>query len=181
MTIITSCSTNSMESDAKKLAKLMWESQKLANKVASGDMSVVAECTKVTTEANAFATQMELKYLSDAKNKAFNDAVLKELNNCSKELKSTDNNENSQSNVESENEADDSPDGYYSFEANQIKCEITITGNSYVGYNQMGNQTETLSGKISGKDLLGPYDVNTVGHIGDGYITYGPYTLNKNN
>jgi hypothetical protein len=74
-----------------------------------------------------------------------------------------------------------SPDGQYSFEANQINCEITISGDKYFGTNQMGNNIETLSGNISGENLLDSYGMNTVGHIGDGYITYGPYTLNKNN
>ena len=72
-----------------------------------------------------------------------------------------------------------SKDGSYTFEANQIKCEIS--GYKYFGTNQMGNNLETLSGNISGKNLLDSYGMNTVGHIGDRYITYGPYTLKKNN
>jgi uncharacterized protein (TIGR02145 family) len=100
---------------------------------------------------------------------------IKEKNISEKENKSKELKENKSDNTSQ------SKDGSYTFEANQIKCEIVISGERYFGTNQMGNTLESLSGSISGENIMDSYGMNVVGHIGNGYITYGPYTLNKNN
>jgi len=81
-TFLSSCGGNSIESDAKKVAELQCKAQQLALKAASGDMSIIEESTKLSTEAVALASEMENKYTSDADKQKFGEALLKEMSNC---------------------------------------------------------------------------------------------------
>lgn len=81
-TILTSCGGGSIESDAKKVAELQCKAQKLMQKATSGDMSVMEESTKLTSEAATLSKQMEGKYTSDSDKKKFAEALLKEMDNC---------------------------------------------------------------------------------------------------
>ncbi len=80
--IITSCNNGSIEADAKKVAELQCKAQKLMQKATSGDMSVLEESTKLTTEATALGNELEGKYTSDSDKKKFAEALLKEMENC---------------------------------------------------------------------------------------------------
>lgn len=81
-TFLSSCGGNSIESDAKKVAELQCKAQQLALKAASGDMSILEESTKLSTEAAALASEMENKYTSDSDKQKFGEALLKEMGNC---------------------------------------------------------------------------------------------------
>ncbi len=51
-------------------------------KTTTGDMSVMAESTKLATEATTLLKEMEEKYTSDSDKKKLAEAVLKEMANC---------------------------------------------------------------------------------------------------
>jgi ABC-type uncharacterized transport system involved in gliding motility auxiliary subunit len=80
--ILTSCSSNSIESDAKRLAELTCKSQKLVTKAASGDMSVIEESTKLSAEVISLSNELKGKYTIDSDKEAFAKAYLNELKNC---------------------------------------------------------------------------------------------------
>jgi hypothetical protein len=80
--IFTACNSGSIESDAKKVADLQCKAQKLMQKATSGDMSVLEESTKLSTEATALGVELEGKYTSDSDKKKFAEALLKEMENC---------------------------------------------------------------------------------------------------
>jgi hypothetical protein len=79
--VFASCG-NSIESDAKKLAALQCEAQQLLTKAASGDMSIMAESTKLSSNAAALSEEIKGKYTSDEDQKKFTEALLKEMGNC---------------------------------------------------------------------------------------------------
>ncbi|SFN73340.1 hypothetical protein SAMN05421738_1323 [Algoriella xinjiangensis] len=78
---LTSCGS-SVESDAKKLAELQCKSQKLSEKVLSGDMSVSAESMTLATDAAKLAQEIEGKYTTDEEKQKFEEALLKEMGKC---------------------------------------------------------------------------------------------------
>ena len=81
--ILSSCNDGgSIESDAKKLANLQCKAQKLGEKLTSGDMSVMEEITKLETEAESLAKELEKKYSSADEQEKFIKAVYSEMNNC---------------------------------------------------------------------------------------------------
>lgn len=80
--IITSCGGSSIESDAKKVAELQCKAQELMQKAASGDMSLMEESTKLTSEAATLSNEMEGKYTSDADKQKFAEALLREISKC---------------------------------------------------------------------------------------------------
>ena len=80
--LLISCGGSSIESDAKKVAELQCKAQKLMQKATSGDMSVIEERTKLTSEAAALSKEIEAKYTSDSDKKKFAEALLKEMGNC---------------------------------------------------------------------------------------------------
>ncbi len=82
LTILTSCGGGSIESDAKKVAELQCKALKLMQKATSGDMSVIEESTKLSSEADALYKELEDKYTSDYDKKKFAAALLKEMGNC---------------------------------------------------------------------------------------------------
>jgi len=67
--IFTSCGSGSIESDAKKVAELQCKAQKIMQRATSGDMSVIEESTKLTSEAEGLYKELEGKYTSDANKK----------------------------------------------------------------------------------------------------------------
>ncbi len=79
---LTSCGGSSIESDAKRVAELQCKAQKLMQKATSGDMSVIEESTKLTSEAATLSKEIEGKYTSDSDKKKFAEALLKEMGNC---------------------------------------------------------------------------------------------------
>jgi predicted small secreted protein len=78
---LTSCGS-SVESDAKKLAELQCKSQKLSEKVLSGDMSVSAESMTLATDAAKLAQEIEGKYTTDEEKQKFEDALMQEMGKC---------------------------------------------------------------------------------------------------
>jgi hypothetical protein len=80
--MLTSCSGGSIEQDAKKMADLQCQAQQLSKKAMSGDMSVIAESSKLATEAAALSKEMEGKYTSEEDRRKFGEALLKEMANC---------------------------------------------------------------------------------------------------
>jgi len=81
-TILTSCGGGSIERDAKRVAELQCKAQKLMQRVTSGDMSVMEESTKLTSEAESLSKELEGKYTSDSDKEKFAEALLKEMGNC---------------------------------------------------------------------------------------------------
>lgn len=75
-------SCTSIESDAKKVAKLQCEAEKIMQKVLSGDLSVIEESKELASEAEALKKEIEEKYTSDSDKDKFADALLKEMGNC---------------------------------------------------------------------------------------------------
>lgn len=78
---LTSCGS-SVESDAKKLAELQCKSQKLSEKVLSGDMSVSAESMTLATDAAKLAQEIEGKYTTDEEKQKFEEALMQEMGKC---------------------------------------------------------------------------------------------------
>lgn len=83
--VIVSCGGSSIESDAKKYAELMCRAQKIAAQAAAsaatGDMSSLAESTKLATEAAALAAEMEQKY-TESDYEKFSLAYFKAYSEC---------------------------------------------------------------------------------------------------
>jgi hypothetical protein len=80
--LLTSCSGGSIEQDAKKMADLQCQAQQLSKKAMTGDMSVIAESTKLASDAAALSKELEGKYTSDEDKRKFGEALLKEMANC---------------------------------------------------------------------------------------------------
>ena len=77
--ILTSCGGNSIASDAKKVAELQFKQKQLLQKVQSGDISGMAEATKLAAEFASLSTEMDEKYTSDSDRAKFAEAVLREM------------------------------------------------------------------------------------------------------
>tara|TARA_Y100000385_G_C12977381_1_gene586811 strand:- start:581 stop:874 length:294 start_codon:yes stop_codon:yes gene_type:complete len=80
--ILTSCGGESIEGDAKKVAELQCKAQQLMQKATNGDMSVMEESTKLSSEAATLTKEMKGKYTSDSDKEKFAEALLKEMGNC---------------------------------------------------------------------------------------------------
>jgi hypothetical protein len=82
----TACGSDSssVEADAKKYAEFMCKYQKLGERAGKGDMSVISEYSKLSTEAATLATEMQGKYKDANDLLAFNNAYTKALEACSK-------------------------------------------------------------------------------------------------
>jgi hypothetical protein len=80
--ILISCGSNSIDSDAKRVAELQCKSQQLMLKAASGDMDIVAENNNLMIELAELAEEMEGKYSSDSDKEKFSKALMKEMLNC---------------------------------------------------------------------------------------------------
>lgn len=79
--ILTSCADNSIQNDAKKYAELMCKAQELAKKAATGDMSAIAESTKLATEVASHLQEVKEKY-KDAEYSKYLTACSEEMVNC---------------------------------------------------------------------------------------------------
>lgn len=79
---LVGCGSDSIESDAKRLAEIQCKAQKLVEQAASGDMSVLEESTQLAAESEALTNELESKYTSDADQEKFARALLKEIGNC---------------------------------------------------------------------------------------------------
>ena len=73
---------NSVEADGRKLAELQCKASKLAAKAQSGDMSVVQESLKLSTEAAELTKELESKYASDSDKEKLREAYLKAVKDC---------------------------------------------------------------------------------------------------
>lgn len=73
---------SSVESDAKKLAELQCKAQKLAQKAASGDMSVMNESTQLAAEAATVKAEIEGKYTTAEEKAELAKAYLKAMQEC---------------------------------------------------------------------------------------------------
>ena len=80
--ILISCNGGSIESDAKKIADVQCRSKQLMQKAIMGDMSEMAESSKLASESIALSKQIEGKYTSDSDKKKFAEALLKAMGNC---------------------------------------------------------------------------------------------------
>jgi hypothetical protein len=80
--ILSSCGGGSIESDAKKVAELQCEAQKLIQEATLGDMSVIEESNKLASEAADLSKELEGKYTSDSDKQKFAEALMKEMGNC---------------------------------------------------------------------------------------------------
>ncbi len=79
--ILTSCG-GSIESDAKKLAKLLCEGNELEKKGLSGDESAMQESLELASEAVSLGLELRGKYTSADDKKEFTQALLKEMGKC---------------------------------------------------------------------------------------------------
>ena len=84
--ILTSCGSNSVESDAKKYAELDCKAQKWAiegaAKAAAGNMSAITESTKLASEAASLLQEIQGKYNDKADYRKFTVAYLKAMGDC---------------------------------------------------------------------------------------------------
>jgi|SRR5690625_3879419 len=80
--ILSSCGGNSVDSDAKKLAKLQCKAQETMMKATSGDMSMMEENEKLIEEITILSEELEGKYTSEADLKRFTEVLLKEMEKC---------------------------------------------------------------------------------------------------
>lgn len=80
--ILSSCNSSQIEKDAKKLAELNCEIQKIAQKAATGDMSVMTEGKDLADKAAALRGELEKKYTSDSDKRKFAEALVKDMQDC---------------------------------------------------------------------------------------------------
>lgn len=80
--VLAGCGGTSPESDAKRLAALMCKAQKLAERAASGDSSVMEESSRLMTEAQTLKTQLERRYTADADKAKLATALMNAMGNC---------------------------------------------------------------------------------------------------
>lgn len=79
--IFSGCGSG-IESDAKKVAALQCKAQKLMQKAASGDLSVLDESNELAAEVESMISNLEGKYSSMEDMAEFEKAYRKELRNC---------------------------------------------------------------------------------------------------
>jgi len=82
---LASCSGNTIESDAKKIAELQCRAMQLLGKsmsAGSNYTAVLEESRKVSEEADALVKQMEKKYTSQADKEKLAMSMLKALGEC---------------------------------------------------------------------------------------------------
>lgn len=79
--VFHSCGS-SIERDAKKVAELQCEAEKLMQKALSGDQSVMEESKELASEAEALSQELEEKYTLESDREKFTEAFLKEMGNC---------------------------------------------------------------------------------------------------
>jgi hypothetical protein len=82
LTILSSCGSGAVESDAKKLAELQCKAQNLDEKVSSGDEAALEESLELAGEIIELAAELEEKYKSDSELEEFRQALAKEMGNC---------------------------------------------------------------------------------------------------
>ena len=84
--LLCSCGGNSIESDAKKLAKLSCKSQNLSKKMVGAEGANMAntlkESQKLMLEFANLSKEMDGKYSSESDEKEFGMALLKEMQKC---------------------------------------------------------------------------------------------------
>jgi hypothetical protein len=79
--MLLSCG-GSIESDAKKVAKLTCEAQTLALEAMSGDTSLAKKSQKLIEKATELKREMEQKYTSAEDREKFAKALMNEAGNC---------------------------------------------------------------------------------------------------
>jgi len=79
LSIILSSCGNSIENDAKKLAKLMCKSQKFTLKTITGDYSGMKESLQIMKEAGEFKKVLGNKYEKEESKKEFETALLRAI------------------------------------------------------------------------------------------------------
>jgi len=80
--IIASCGGNLIESDAERFADLQCKSQKLLVKATAGDMSVMAEITKLSNEAATLSKELDGKYTTDSDKQKLAEVISKAMGDC---------------------------------------------------------------------------------------------------
>jgi hypothetical protein len=84
--LVCSCGGNSVESDAKKFAKLTCKSQNLSKKMVGAEganmSSTLKESQKLMLEVANLSKEMEGKYSSESDKKEFGEALFKEMRKC---------------------------------------------------------------------------------------------------
>lgn len=78
--MLASC--GGIESDAKRVAELSCESQKLSQKMSEGDISVMTEGAKIMVELKELKEKVDSKYTSDEDKQKFEEAVEKAMLEC---------------------------------------------------------------------------------------------------
>lgn len=76
------CTTNSMENDAKKLAKLYCENQHLLQEIVSGDEAAMEKSEKLVKESKALSEELMEKYKTEEETLKFREMVRKESEKC---------------------------------------------------------------------------------------------------
>ena len=79
--LLASCS-NSIESDARKVAEFQCKIEKLSKESAGGDMSTLTEASKLASEFSSLENEMRGKYTTPEDQKKFAEALLKEAEKC---------------------------------------------------------------------------------------------------
>lgn len=80
--LLLSCAENSMQADAKKLAKLYCENQHLLERVVSGDESAIQESAKLVDKSKGLTEELMKKYSSKEEGKKFRAMVREEAEKC---------------------------------------------------------------------------------------------------
>lgn len=78
LVMLTSCGS-SLEQDAKEIAELMCQSQKMSAKALSGDLSGVSESQKMILKAEKLKKKIEAKYNNKEAKIEFENAVAKAM------------------------------------------------------------------------------------------------------
>lgn len=77
-----SCTDNSMEKDAKRLASLYCENQHLLQDIVNGDESALERSENLVNESKALSEELMAKYETEEENQKFVEMVMKEAEKC---------------------------------------------------------------------------------------------------
>lgn len=80
--LLLSCAENSMQADAKKVAKLYCENQHLLERVVAGDESAIQESAKLVEKSKGLTEELMAKYNSKEEGRKFRAMVRDEAEKC---------------------------------------------------------------------------------------------------
>lgn len=80
--LFVGCGNNSMEKDAKRLARMYCENQHLLQEIVNGNESALERSENLVKESKALSEELMEKYKTEEENRKFTEMVMKEAEKC---------------------------------------------------------------------------------------------------